>query len=157
MEEKIHDLLEKKFAEEEFADCFLIELKLHANNKLEIFIDCDTGITFERCQKISRYLEAYLDEYGWLGERYTLEVSSPGVSRPLKFPRQYPKHTGRKLKVKLNDGTEREGTLVAVEEERIQLEEKIVERQGKRKKHLKVTTDIPFENIQGSVVQVSFK
>lgn len=157
MEAKIYDLLEEKFAEEDFTDCFLIELKLHANNKLEIFIDSDTGITFDRCRQISRYLEAYLDESGWLGERYTLEVSSPGVSRPLQLPRQYPKHIGRKLKVKLKDGSELEGTLTAVGEDQISLERKVVEKQGKRKKHLKVTTDILFENIEGSLVQISFK
>lgn len=157
METKIYDLLEEKFAEEDFTDCFLIELKLHSNNKLEIFIDSDTGITFDRCRKISRYLESYLDESGWLGERYTLEVSSPGVSRPLQLPRQYPKHIGRKLKVNLKDGSEIEGRLQKVEDEQITVEQRIVERQGKKKKRLKVSTDIPFENIQGSLVQISFK
>lgn len=157
MEAKIYDLLEEKFAEEDFTDCFLIELKLHANNKLEIFLDSDTGITFDRCRKISRYLESYLDESGWLGERYTLEVSSPGVSRPLQLLRQYPKHIGRKLKVKLKDGSELEGTLTDVGEDQITLERKVVERQGKRKKHLKINTEIPFEDIEGSLVQISFK
>jgi ribosome maturation factor RimP len=157
LEAKIYDLLDEKFAEEEFTDCFLIELKLHANNKLEIFIDSDTGITFDRCRKVSRHLEAFLDESGWLGERYTLEVSSPGVSRPLQLPRQYPKHVGRKLKVKLKDGSELEGMLTAIGDNQISLEQKVVEREGKRKKHLKVTTDIPFENIEGSLVQLSFK
>ena len=157
MEAKIYDLLEEKFEEEEFTDCFLIELKLHANNKLEVFIDSDTGITFDRCRKISRYLETYLDESGWLGERYTLEVSSPGVGRPLQLLRQYPKHIGRKLKVKLKDGSELEGTLTEVSEEQISLERRVVERQGKKKKHLKVNTDVPFDDIEGSLVQISFK
>ncbi|PHN03992.1 ribosome assembly cofactor RimP [Flavilitoribacter nigricans] len=157
MEAKIYDLLDEKFAEEEFTDCFLIELKLHANNKLDIFIDSDTGITFDRCRKISRYLESYLDESGWLGERYTLEVSSPGVSRPLQLLRQYPKHIGRKLKVKLKDGSELEGTLTEVGDDQITLERKVVERQGKRKKHMKVSTEIPFGDIDGALVQISFK
>ena len=156
LETKIHDLLEAKFAEEEFADCFLIELKLHPNNKLDVFIDSDAGITFDRCRKISRYLESYLDESGWLGERYTLEVSSPGVNRPLKLQRQYPKHTGRKLKINLKDGTEVEGILKEVHPDHLELEHRVVERQGKKKKHLKVITDIPLENIQKAVVQVSF-
>lgn len=157
MEAKIHDLLEEKFAEEEFADCFLIELKLYPNNKLDVFLDSDTGITLERCRKISRYLEAYLDESGQLGEKYTLEVSSPGVSRPLQLTRQYPKHVGRKLKVKLKDGSELEGVLQTVDEEAITIERKIVEKDGKKKKRLKVSTEIPFADIKETIVQVSFK
>lgn len=157
MEAKIHDLLEEKFAEDEFSDCFLIELKLHPNNKLDVFLDSDTGITLERCRKISRYLEAYLDESGQLGEKYTLEVSSPGVGRPLQLKRQYPKHIGRKLKVKLKADGEIEGILEAVGEEAITIEQKIVEKEGKKKKRLKVATEIPFTDIREALVQVSFK
>ena len=83
IEAKIESLLQDKFKEEGFTDCFLLEVKLHANRKLDVFIDSDTGITFGKCQTISRYLEQYLDEEGWLGESYVLEVSSPGVGRPL--------------------------------------------------------------------------
>jgi ribosome maturation factor RimP len=157
LEAKINDLLDEKFAEPAFADCFLIELKLHPNNKLEIFLDSDTGLTLERCQQISRYLEAYLDESGLLGEKYTLEVSSPGVSRPLQLIRQYPKHIGRKLKVKLKDNREIEGVLEAANEQSITLESKVVEKDGKKKKRLKVSTEVPFDDIREALVQVSFK
>ena len=74
LEEKIVELLEEKFKEEEFTDCFLIDIKLHKHNKLDIFLDSDTGITFRKCQRISRYLESFIDEEGWLGEKYVLEV-----------------------------------------------------------------------------------
>ena len=157
MEGKINDLLDIKFAEEEFADCFLVELKLHANNKLEVFIDSDTGITFDRCRRISRYLEAYLDENVWQGQKYTLDVSSPGVTRPLKFQRQYPKHIGRKLKVKLQEGEDLEGLLKEVHPDHITLEQKIVEKEGKKKKHLKIDKEVPFSEIEGALVQISFK
>ena len=60
IEDKITDLLEELFTTEEFSDCFLVEVKLHANRKLEVFMDCDEGITFERCRKTSRYLEKHL-------------------------------------------------------------------------------------------------
>ena len=96
LEEKIVELLEEKFKEEEFADCFLIEIKLHKHNKLDIFLDSDTGITFQKCQRISRYLESYIDEGGWLGEKYVIEVSSPGLTRPLKLRRQYFKKSNQR-------------------------------------------------------------
>ena len=89
IEDRIVELLGAKFEEEEFRDCFLVETKFHGNNKLEVFIDCDNGLTFEKCQKISRYLESFIDEKQWLGEKYVLDVSSPGIGRPLILKRQY--------------------------------------------------------------------
>ena len=156
VESKIESLLEAKFQEEGFTDCFLIELKLHANNKLDVFIDTDNGVTFEKCQQISRYLEEFLDEEGWLGENYVLEVSSPGISRPLKLRRQYPRNIGRKVEVSLAGGKNKEGMLVAVGEEEITIEEKIRVKEGKRRKVQVLQTRIPFEDIKKTVVKISF-
>ncbi|MCB0581270.1 MAG: ribosome assembly cofactor RimP [Phaeodactylibacter sp.] len=156
VESKIRPLLDEKFQEDEFADCFLIEVQLHADNKLEVFIDSDTGVTFEKCQKISRYLEQFLDEEGWLGDQYVLEVSSPGIARPLKLRRQYPRNIGRRVEVSLNEGGSKEGILLAVGEADITLEEKIRVKEGKRKKTQVLQTRIPFEDIKKTVVKVSF-
>ncbi|MCB0550483.1 MAG: ribosome assembly cofactor RimP [Phaeodactylibacter sp.] len=156
IESKIGSLLELKFQEEGFTDCFLIEVKSHANNKLDVFIDSDTGVTFEKCQLISRYLEQYLDEEGWLGDSYVLEVSSPGVGRPLRLLRQYPRNIGRKVEVSLKGGMSKEGTLVAVGEEDITIEEKVRVQDGKRKKTQLLQSRIPFEDIKKTVVKISF-
>lgn len=156
IKEKINHLLEEKFKEEEFLDCFLIDLNLLPNNKLEIFIDSDTGITFEKCRRISRYLEQFIDTEGWLGQKYILEVSSPGVSRPLKLKRQYPKNIGRKVEVRLDGGILEKGKLVKVEEDAITLEEKVTIKVGKKKKRELVQKLIPFEKIEKTVVKISF-
>lgn len=156
VEDKITALLEEKFREDAFTDCFLVDLKLHAHNKLDVFLDCDFGITFEKCQQISRYLEQYLDEEQWLGEKYVLEVSSPGVSRPLMMQRQYPRNIGRKVEVKLNDGDKRTGTLREVEEDHIVLEEKVRVKEGKRKKTEVVETEISFSSIEHTKVKITF-
>lgn len=155
LEEKITDLLDDKFAEEEFSDCFLVDLSLN-NTKLEVFLDSDEGINFETCRKISRYLEEHLDEQGWLGEKYTLEVSSPGVSRPLKLPRQYPKNIGRKLEVKTTSGEKLEGTMIAVDDRSITLAYKDRIKEGKRKKTIEVEREVPFEEIEKAKVKISF-
>lgn len=156
VEDKITALLEEKFREDAFADCFLVDLKLHAHNKLDVFLDSDFGITFEKCHQISRYLEQYLDEEQWLGEKYVLEVSSPGISRPLMMQRQYPRNIGRKVEVKLNDGDKRTGTLKEVEEDHIILEEKVRVKEGKRKKTEVVETEISFSSIEYTKVKVTF-
>jgi ribosome maturation factor RimP len=156
VEDKIAALLEEKFREDAFADCFLVDLKLHAHNKLDVFLDSDFGITFEKCQQISRYLEQYLDEEQWLGEKYVLEVSSPGISRPLMMQRQYPRNIGRKVEVKLNDGDKRTGLLKEVEEDHIVLEEKVRVQEGKRKRTEVVETEISFSSIEHTKVKITF-
>ena len=156
LEQQIESLLAKKFEEEEFLDCFLIEVNHHPSNKLDVFIDSDSGVTFEKCQKISRYLEAVLDEEGWIGEKYVLEVSSPGISRPLRLWRQYKKNTGRNIEVTLQDGSKKEGILSEVQEDLILLEETLVEKEGKKKIVKQVLTPVAFDKIKKTVVKISF-
>ena len=113
VEGKITQLLEQKFKEEDYQDCFLVEVNLKGNNRLEVYIDRDEGLSISICKKISRYLEETLDSQLWLGEKYTLEVSSPGVDRPLKLRRQYIKNVGRNFEVKTTgDGKTEKGKLI---------------------------------------------
>ncbi len=156
IEQKIESLLEQKFLEEEYQDCFLIEVKHHANNKLEVFIESDSGMTFEKCRKISRYLEGFIDSEGWLGEKYILEVSSPGVGRPLKLVRQYLLNLGRKVEVTFKEGKPKIGVLIAADEKSITLEEKVRIKEGKKKRTEILQTVIPIEEITKTVVKISF-
>ena len=101
-------------------------------------------------------MESYLDEEQWLGEKYTLEVSSPGVSRPLSVARQYPKHIGRKLAVNTHEGEKIEGKLISVEEDGIVLFFKTREKQGKKKVTIEKEVKILFDQIKKAVVKISF-
>lgn len=157
VEERICDLLDEKFKEEGFQDCFLIDLKLYPTNKLEVFVDADSGLTLEKCHSISRYLESYLDAEGTLGEKYVLEVSSPGTDRPLKLNRQYLKNIGRSVEVTLTDGRSETGTLEAVSEEAITLLQQEKIKEGKKNIKIEKTNQIPFESIKQTLVKVSFK
>jgi len=157
IEEKLKQLLATKFQEEDFQDCFLVDFELPTPTRLEVFIDSDSGITFQKCRKISRYLEAVIEEENWFGEKYTLDVSSPGLSRPLKLKRQYYKNMGRKLDVTTTDGRKLKGKLVKVEEGSITLEEKVRVKEGKKKVSKEVQTELPFEDIKKTLVVISFK
>ncbi len=156
LEERIRELLDTKFQEQAFQDCFLVELHLHGGNKLEVFIDCDKGVTADKCQQISRFLEGHIEENQWLGEKYTLEVSSPGLNRPLKLWRQYRKNIGRNVAVSLLDGEVRSGTLKEVHPDYILLEEKQTEKVGKKKKPVSVDIELPFEQIKKTMIVISF-
>ncbi|HHM20392.1 MAG TPA: ribosome assembly cofactor RimP [Bacteroidetes bacterium] len=157
MEEKINHLLVTKFQEEGFRDCFLVGIELHKNNKLEVFVDSDHGISLGQCQRISRHLENHLDEQQWLGEKYTLEVSSPGLTKPLKLKRQYIRNIGRNLELTLRDGTVKTATLKEVTDKGIVVQQTVVIKEGKKKKKTAVETQLAFENIKKALVVISFK
>lgn len=157
VEARIADLLDKKFETPEFADCFLVDMFFsEKNNKLEIFIDSDSGVTFEKCQKISRYIEAYLDEEQPIGDHYTLEVSSPGVGRPLKLPRQYKKNIGRNIEIATQSGNKKTGKLVSATDFAATVEEVVIVKEGKKKKKEIVQTIVPYEEIKKAVIKIQF-
>ncbi len=156
IEEQVLGLLAEKFAEAEFADCFLVEMKLSCGNKLEVFIDCDSGLTLEKCQQISRYLESAIEQENLLGTNYTLEVSSPGLDRPLKLIRQYQKNIGRSLDITMSDGSVRTGVLKSVGENTLSLEETLVTKEGKKKKTTVVLTELQFDSIKKTMVVIRF-
>jgi ribosome maturation factor RimP len=156
VEQKIEKLLIEKFAEADFADCFIIDIKLGKSNKLEVFVDADNGIDFRRCEMLSRYLETYLDTEKWLTENYTLEVSSPGVSRPLVFLRQFPKHLGRELEISQKDGTILEGEFVKIDGEDITLQFETKRKEGKKTIKETNTVVVAFANIAKAMVKIKF-
>ena len=156
--EKVSKLVEEKLREPEFQHCFLLEVELPGINRLNVFLDSDTGITFDECRKVSRHVEAQLDEDNWMGGKYTIEVSSPGATKPLRLPRQYHKHIGRKLEVKRTDDQPTvEGTLLEVNDAGVILEEKTVRKEGKKKIREKINTEIPFDQIRQAKVKLAFK
>lgn len=81
----------------------------------------DAGVTLEDCARVSRELEAYLDENPTLGERYVLEVSSPGVERPLVKRADYERFAGKEVSIKTSEaigdrGKRIEGVLRGISE-----------------------------------------
>lgn len=68
---------------------------------LRIFIDKADGITVDDCALISREASALLDVEDPIPNEYTLEVSSPGMDRPLFTEAQFTQYVGQKIEVKL--------------------------------------------------------
>lgn len=68
---------------------------------LRVYIDKPEGISIEDCEDLSRYLSDRLDEVDPIKHKYILEVSSPGIERPLKKPKDYERFKGERIYVKL--------------------------------------------------------
>ena len=81
---------------------FLIDVTFRGteNNKvIEVFIDGEKNITAEDCAKVSKEINSIIDEKQLIKSRYRLDISSPGVDRPLQYLKQYSKHIGRRFEV----------------------------------------------------------
>ncbi|MBT7226930.1 MAG: ribosome maturation factor RimP [Gammaproteobacteria bacterium] len=68
---------------------------------LRVYIEREEGVTIEDCEKVSRQVSALLDVEDPIAGEYTLEVSSPGVDRPLFSVEQYAKYVGSEVNLKL--------------------------------------------------------
>ena len=70
---------------------------------LRLFIDREGGVTLEDCSMVSREISAYLDVEDLIEQAYHLEVSSPGLERPLHTLRDFKRFCGKDARVKLRE------------------------------------------------------
>ena len=73
---------------------------------LRIYIDKEGGVTINDCAKVSELISPILDVEDYIDHTYNLEVSSPGLNRPLRKEEHFRKVLGEKIKVVLEDGIE---------------------------------------------------
>ena len=86
---------------------------------LRLSIDSPEGIAARHCAQVSRYVEPLLDEADLVDRAYTLEVSSPGIERPVQRRKDFLRYKGYKARIRLEEGHPRRrysGTLMGVDE-----------------------------------------
>lgn len=100
----------------------------HGNGLVRVYIDAvDRAVTVDDCEAVSRQVSAILDVNDPIDDRYTLEVSSPGLDRPLYTPAHFARYIGGAAKIELNlplNGRRRfQGPILAVEGDTIAVEQ----------------------------------
>lgn len=115
---------------------------------LKVFLDKEGGINVNDCAKVSRELGYILDVHDVVPDKYTLEVSSPGLTRPLKNSKDFEKFRGKKIRVKTKQPIMKKnffiGKLIDVSEGTVILEEEGAE------------YSIPLEVIQKANLELEF-
>lgn len=151
-QQKVKDLVAAALAENE--SLFLIKLDFLPNNKIFVEVDGDQGISLEEIIHISRTVEHNLDREE---DDFSLEVTSPDISHPLKVERQYLKNVGRILQVKTAEDN-LEGTLKETTDTHIVLEWKAREPKPVGKGKVTVTKEVTilYENIKEAKVKIVF-
>ncbi|MEA1889997.1 MAG: ribosome maturation factor RimP [Pseudomonadota bacterium] len=100
LEKKLNDMFEP-VVESMAYELVGVELTGSGNGTiLRIYIDAEKGITVEDCQAVSYQISGLLDVEDPLQNRYTLEVSSPGLDRPLVKPEHFEQFIGELVKIR---------------------------------------------------------
>ncbi len=100
-EQEIFDFL-KPIADGLGIELIEVEFKQGKDPALTIYADTEEGIDLDTCAKLHEAINAPLDDFDpTFGAPYTLNVSSPGLDRPLKTERDFQKRMGQKVEVKL--------------------------------------------------------
>ena len=107
----------------------VVELEFHSQGRgglLRVYIDREGGVTVDDCEKVSRQVSAVLDVEDPIPGAYTLEVSSPGLDRPLRKEADFVRFAGERAKLELllpKDGRKRyTGTLKGCEAGEVSIE-----------------------------------
>ena len=127
-----------------------VEFKQGKEPALTVYIDIEGGVDLNTCEKFHRAIDPVLDDVDLtFGAPYTLNVSSPGLDRPLKTDRDYEKCLGKKVEVKLFAPMQGkklfEATLKGHDENCVYLEDKGEELKFEKSKIAKICRAIDFE------------
>ncbi len=149
------ETIQKNLTEElERYNLFLVDVTVRPGNKIAVFIDSMKGVTIDECIAVSRFLESRLDRDT---EDFELEVSSPGLDKPLKLPVQFVKNTGRVLDVVKKDGIKITGRLAGTGDEIITIAKEVTFKDpvSKKKKTEERMHEIRYDDIKTAKIVIS--
>ena len=150
--QEIQDALQAT-ADEMAIEIVEVEFKQGKEPALTIYIDIEGGVDLDTCEKFHRAIDPILDEVDpTFGTPYTLNVSSPGLDRPLKTDRDYQKCIGVKVEVKLFAPLQGkkffEATLVGFDENCVELLDKNETMKLEQTKIAKICRAIDFDGLE---------
>ena len=117
---------------------------------VRVAVDKDSGVTLDEIAEATRLFSRDLDEDDVMGEQaYTLEVTSPGLDRPLTAPRHWRRNVGRLVKVTDGDGRTLEGRIVRSDDEQAALEVDGSERVVRYTQVVKARIQVEFNRKEG--------
>lgn len=139
LEERVRSLAEPVLTRHG-AELVDVQVRRGRTQLVRIVADQPGGITLDVCAQVSAELSRMLDVDDPIQGRYTLEVTSPGLDRPLRSEADFRKHAGERVKVVLADGRHEEGTVEDVMNDRVRLS------------RAKGTVEVPYAHIAKATV-----
>jgi ribosome maturation factor RimP len=128
----------------EEAGYLIEEIKFETHSKerfLTVFVDSESTINLDQVAAISRLLSAQIDENDVFGDQpFNLEVTTPGIDRPLTAPRHFRKNIGRLVSLNLNEGKIVKGRIESAAEDSCVVD----------------GVTYPFQDIKRAVIEIEF-
>jgi len=151
--EKVQSLLESFL--EERTDLFLIDFKLSNDNKINIILDGDKGVSIQDCLDVSRAIENNIDREEI---DFALEVASFGLSNSLSIPRQFIKNVGRELDVIDSFDKSFTAELINANQESIILKwnERVPKKIGKGKETIQIEKEFLYKDVKSAKIHINF-
>jgi ribosome maturation factor RimP len=138
-----------QIADEQGLEVFDIELLGRGKLLLRVFIDKKGGVTLDDCERFSKNLGAILDVEDLFPGPYTLEISSPGLNRPLKGIKDFEKNIGKLIRIVTVEKIENQsffiGRIIKVDSDFVYL--------SVNKREIRIS----FEKISKARLEVEFK
>jgi ribosome maturation factor RimP len=97
---KVRELAEPVVAAEGMELIHIECLKMHTGWIVRLYLDKENGVTLDDCTSVSNQMGDILDIHDLINSRYTLEVSSPGLDRPISRDQDFIKYKGSKVDIK---------------------------------------------------------
>jgi ribosome maturation factor RimP len=153
VKEKLHDLASRA-AEDEGLELVSAELLGSGKRRLlRVTVDKEGGVTISNCERMSRSIEALLDVEDPIKGPYVLEVSSPGLDRPLTGQRDFGKNIGKLARIVTTEKTDNQtfivGRIIDVGEGWIRLK---IEKKGEGKDIF-----VPMDTITKARLEIEIK
>ena len=151
--EKIEDIANEALKN---TNIFLVDVIVGRGNVIQVFIDQNDGISLDDCAMLHRNIEDQLDRGQ---EDFELQVSSPGLGKPIRVFQQYLKVLGQKLVIQLEDGDIFKGILLEARPVESGKEAELIVRQTgtKRKPAPEEPVVIQINRIKTAHVEIDFK
>lgn len=125
IEQKVTDLLTNKINSLGYSLYDVEYVKVGKDYFLRIYIDKETGIDLNDCEKVSNEINEILDEKDLIKEQYFLEVSSPGIERILRKDEHLKANIGKTIEIKLFKPIEKQkqyiGELIGFDDQKIDI------------------------------------
>ena len=114
-ERKLHDEIGPR-VEHDLPGVEVLAVELRSPDHFTVYVDHPEGVDHAVCQRVTDVLRDYLREY-------SVDVSSPGVERPLRKPKHFARAIGRRVKVRTTEAAKLKGEVVAADETHVTIDE----------------------------------
>lgn len=139
--EKISEICEAALSDSQF----VVDISVNNANDVFVYVDDFNGLTIEECQRISRYIESHFDRDV---EDYSLEVGSPGLSKPFKVNQQFQKALNTNVELIAVDGEKIVGLLTDFNDNVVEITEISIKKISNKKQEVKEVHKIDRKNIK---------